>query len=213
MLQQADKNRGVEEEDGNVLLISTQNCVLRLALQNEGVSNNPKVELVLGNCYESGIMRDGPILFARFYNLQMIVGSFSSSFASYYNMIILDTQTRIGLVQKNDRVVSIFVPSPIQTMASGWQPSNQSTYLLYLPVAWLQGGISLLSVYQEADSTLSYHEAKVLNTNNNNTSSSLLFESLCILLNPQTKDDEFYFRSLEDKDEDKHGGRDHHPSI
>ena len=111
------------DDEATLLFITTAQCVVSLPL----LLPTWEVSLALGNCYASATrMRDGPLLFARFFQIQGL------SAVSMDTMVLLDSGVRLCLVQ-NGLVTSTYL-SPMQALAV--QPTA-------LAIAWRAGGFSL----------------------------------------------------------------------
>ena len=64
-LQHSYASQGIEDESG-ALFITTASCILKLLIGASDFAYNPKISIETGHCYEGGVIRDGPSLFARY---------------------------------------------------------------------------------------------------------------------------------------------------
>ena len=124
------------EEEGHILLIHTASCVLSLDFEPPNFyDNDPQVYVMLGNCYEEGVTRDGPPLFARFHQIQAVVPVVSPSLT----LVVLD-QSRLCALTKEGRVVSTSIlAGRIQAITA----AGLSLGAVAVVVGWTSGGLTL----------------------------------------------------------------------
>ena len=108
---------------GDQVWVTTDNCVLALNL-------SAAAHIVLGNCYEPNMMRDGPPLFARFTQIQAIVG-----IPALRLTLVLDAGTRLCQLQREGWVSSQLLPRTAQALAADSDPQEQ----IWWALAWEDG--------------------------------------------------------------------------
>ena len=125
--------KNVVWEEGQNVLVVTTNCVLRLW------PDSLKVAVALGNCYETGLIRDGPPLFARFNNIVSVAS------VSVDSLVLVDTGNRICIL-KEGLVSSIYLNASIHAITTLYSAQDGSFWSV---VSWDSGGG--ISIWRESN--------------------------------------------------------------